>query len=577
MSDFSGTYAYWGPPGTGKTFTLAAQTNKIVSRSEQRADNTGPVVVCSLTRAAAKEIADPRRGIRIPKWQIGTLHSHAYRMLGSPDIAETYLDEWNKEHPNLAISGGEKSKSDVDDLMTSTDWVSSQGGRGDQLSAEYNLNRTKMIDRSRWMQPVVIFAKCWEEWKKAHGLIDFTDMIEMGLAECDHAPGQPDVVIVDEAQDHGLCELALCRKWGKAAGQLILAGDPNQAIYTWRGADPSFMSGLPDDHIKVLSQSYRVPLCVRDISRKWLKMYLTDYKAAVYEPRKDETTGEVVEGELRRIPMSYRDSDELIRPIMRDVESGKSVMVAGTCGYMLQPLVAELRKRGIPFSNPWRRKRGDWNPLAGGRGVSMRDRIMAFLKRDEKSFPIVPGERTGARMWTGEELAQWASVMMSRVVVRHGGKTRLTRLANDKRYDIVSRDDLKEIFTDDALLILESLYDMHDSSRGGQTARLLEWFEAHIMPPKKKASRYPLALAKKRGVNVLTEEPKIYVGTIHSFKGAEADAVYVFPDLSPAGEQEWLSGLKKRDSVVRCFYVAMTRAREKLTFCGAAGGNAVPF
>ena len=93
---------------------------------------------------------------------------------------------------------------------------------------------------------------------------------------------------------------------------------------------------------------------------------------------------------------------------------------------------------------------------------------------------------------------------------------------------------------------------------------------------------YLIRLVDKRGLPALTTTPKLYVGTIHSFKGAEADVVFVFPDLSPQAGQSWVLGMQGRtatakDPIVRAFYVAMTRAREHLYLCQPSGtGLAVP-
>jgi superfamily I DNA/RNA helicase len=53
-------------------------------------------------------------------------------------------------------------------------------------------------------------------------------------------------------------------------------------------------------------------------------------------------------------------------------------------------------------------------------------------------------------------------------------------------------------------------------------------------------------------------------------KGGEADVVFLYPDVSWAGKQEWDAVGPRRDSVRRLFYVAMTRAREGLYLCGNA-------
>ena len=61
-------------------------------------------------------------------------------------------------------------------------------------------------------------------------------------------------------------------------------------------------------------------------------------------------------------------------------------MILATCSYILGPSLAILRKRGLPFSNRYRPKRGAWNPLApAGRGrVSGVERVLAFIEMFEQ-------------------------------------------------------------------------------------------------------------------------------------------------------------------------------------------------
>jgi hypothetical protein len=42
----------------------------------------------------------------------------------------------------------------------------------------------------------------------------------------------------------------------------------------------------------------------------------------------------------------------------------------------------------------------------------------------------------------------------------------------------------------------------------------------------------------------------VIVGTIHSVKGGEADVVFLFPDLSPAGDAAYQKHGPQRDSVI---------------------------
>jgi superfamily I DNA/RNA helicase len=70
-----------------------------------------------------------------------------------------------------------------------------------------------------------------------------------------------------------------------------------------------------------------------------------------------------------------------------------------------------------------------------------------------------------------------------------------------------------------------------------------------------------------RGPRALMESPRVVVGTIHSVKGGESDVVYLFPDISRAGDGQYQRTGAPRDSVVRLFYVGITRAKHTLWIC----------
>ena len=88
---------------------------------------------------------------------------------------------------------------------------------------------------------------------------------------------------------------------------------------------------------------------------------------------------------------------------------------------------------------------------------------------------------------------------------------------------------------------------------------------------KKTAAKFPLAIIKNRGPECLNETPRTFVGTVHSVKGAEADVVYLFPDISRAGMVEWQGSAEQKASVYRLFYLAMTRAKDTLVLAEPSG------
>ena len=357
-------YRIVGPPGTGKTSEVAKQVGAAVRAGKR-------VVVASLTRAAAAEAAG--RDMPIGRESVGTLHSFAYRALGARDIADSpkMLAEWNKEHPFDTLTGGRDMDSD------NLDTAPGEGG-GDERFNTMNLNRARMIPRSIWTLSVQQFADQWNDWKEDNDLLDFTDLIEQALDSVEEAPNSPDILFVDEAQDMDALEMALVRKWATAAGGLVTVGDPDQAIYKWRGADPKvfYESTIPEDHERVLSQSYRVPRDVWSQAMGWIGRDQTRRQVA-YEPRDEE-------GKVICRDATWKTPDSLLQDIEDALANGKSVMALASCSYMLRPLIAVLRQAGIPFHNPYRRNRGDWNPLGRARGkVSGSERLLAFTQMVE--------------------------------------------------------------------------------------------------------------------------------------------------------------------------------------------------
>src|SRR5207248_7746996 len=55
----------------------------------------------------------------------------------------------------------------------------------------------------------------------------------------------------------------------------------------------------------------------------------------------------------------HKYPEPLLGHAERFLAAGKTVMFLASCSYMLDPLKACLKKRALPFHNPYRRKRGD--------------------------------------------------------------------------------------------------------------------------------------------------------------------------------------------------------------------------
>jgi DNA helicase-2/ATP-dependent DNA helicase PcrA len=530
-------YRIFGPPGCGKTTNLTRQIRRAVERFGEAS-----VLVTSFSRAAALELAG--RELPISNDRIGTLHSHCYHALGCPEIAEAQVDEWNRRNPHLRVTPAKKQgKLDGEEAIEEE---SEDQYDGDRWLQQLNRFRGMMLPRESWPAALREFAVKWEAYKASLGLVDFCDLIETALHDLPVAPKNPSVIFADEAQDLNRMQLTLIRKWGERARYFILAADDDQTIFSWCGATPDAILDpeIPEDHKIILKQSYRVPAAVHREANRLIRQ-VTRRQEKVYLPRPEE-------GACERLSRGGYKSPEygILKTAVEQLEQGRSVMFLASCAYMLQPVIAVLRKTGIPFHNPYRKSNGFWNPLRLSRKGSSANRVLALLVAH-------PDYGEGHRPWTQGDLKLWVECLASKGILKPGVKTRLDEASPDTAVTIETLDALFEPSA------LESLLEAFE----GNHKELLTWWRRRVTASFHCRVQFPIEVAMAGGPRTLEKHPKVIVGTIHSVKGGEVDAVFLFPDLSQAGDAAYQRSGPTRDTVIRLFYVGMTRAREALYVC----------
>jgi len=544
MSDYKETRIF-GPPGTGKTTSLSG-----LIATACRDVGSEAVLVSSFTKAAARELVG--RQLPLNDDQVGTLHALCFRALDRPKlVTSALLKDWNAEHPTKSFGG---IGTDVDDPYGN--FESDDAGQGDELLQELNRLRGLQVDESMWPIRVQSFAEDWKDFKSNTWTMDFTDLIERCVDERAAIPHAARVLFLDEVQDFSPLELSLARWWGSQCDQLYLAGDDDQCLYRFKGATPdAFLSpALPADQVRILGQSYRVPRAVHAAAVRWVEQIETRMPK-LYQPR-------AFEGAVEQIPMDYQYPLWIKTRLNEWIDQGKTVAFLASCSYLLEPLKKQLREWGMPFHNPYRLKRGDWNPLGHKtfRGTEAKatclssDRILAYKR------PSLPPEHRLAGWWTYRDLWDWAGILEAEGLFRHGAKTEMRRKAEHQETGglAVEADDLDKWICDP---------DAAEKATAGD----LDWYRSKFLKSHERPMEYACRILEQRGVGGLEQRPNVIIGTIHSVKGGEADVVVLFPDLSAAGFREWSTPGEARDSVRRCFYVGMTRAKEELYWAQPVG------
>jgi len=247
-----------GPPGTGKTRTLL----KLVEDYLNKGTPPNRIGYFAFTKKAANEAlsrAMLKFGLDeddLPYFR--TLHSLAFRSLGIS--RNRVMKKFHYQDLGKKLGFSVDYASYQDDFggyfSSNSDYlnlISLAKVRGITVEEQFDLNEHDSdIERDK----LKIIANELETYKKEIGLVDFTDMIQKFI-EKDVAPSF-DVIFIDEAQDLSFLQWKMVKQIWEKTKQVYIAGDDDQAIFRWAGADIDSFIALPGKTI-VLDQSHRVP------------------------------------------------------------------------------------------------------------------------------------------------------------------------------------------------------------------------------------------------------------------------------------------------------------------------------
>jgi len=169
--------------------------------------------------------------------------------------------------------------------------------------------------------------------------MDFDDQIFMPIYYKWKIPAY-DWVFVDEAQDLSPTQIALV---ATAGARIVAVGDDRQAIYGFRGADPTAINNIInalDAHVMPLNVCYRCPSSILDEARKIVPDIEDAPGCKVGEVRHARKL-EAVDGDY----VLCRTTAPLVQACLKMIAVGKKATVKGRA--IGQSLVALMKKVGM--------------------------------------------------------------------------------------------------------------------------------------------------------------------------------------------------------------------------------------
>jgi len=377
-------YKVIGPPGTGKTKTLLDQVDKYLAKGIP----LNRIGYFAFTRKASEEAQDRflKKNKELSRKDIKyfqTLHSLAFNNLGLSE--DNVMDELHYkaigETSGIQIKYASYEKNAWNGIFSS--------------NSEYlnliNLARVKRIDTLHQFDLNEHLSKVERNkleaidieivaYKKLYGLIDFTDMLEQFL-EKGTVTNKLDVIFVDEAQDLSKIQWDMLEKLEKDNdADMYVAGDDDQAIFGWAGADVK--SFIKWESIEIpLTQSKRVPSEIQKaalsiINR--LEEYRLDKK---YFPKKEK--GQIL---------------EVVRIEDIDMSKGSWLILART-KTLLKEIPKILKQKGLFYKAvDGKNSMGknlyedieNWNKMKEGKHVPeiIEQRVLERIKDNKPNFKL---------------------------------------------------------------------------------------------------------------------------------------------------------------------------------------------
>ena len=243
--------------GTGKTRAI---THRIAHGVATGVYAPSEVLAVTFTTRAAGEMRTRLRTLGAPGVQARTFHSAALRQLGYfwPGVHGTELPTLTESKLPMLALATRRQRVSVDqgtlrDLAAEVEWAKVSNVRPEEYAALAARRGRELTGLDAATVGRVFGA--YEDVKRGQGRMDMEDVLLLTaalLAEDERVAAQVrrqyKFFVVDEFQDVSPLQAALLDLWLGGRDELCVVGDPAQTIYSFAGANASFLRDFPKRH-----------------------------------------------------------------------------------------------------------------------------------------------------------------------------------------------------------------------------------------------------------------------------------------------------------------------------------------
>jgi len=281
-------------PGSGKTTTIIMRIGYLI---KVKGVDPARIKAVTFSRASANDMRE-RYNRYFPDLgpvQFSTIHSFAFEVvrehLRRQGIAYQIIEGGLEEDADGSEAMPMNKKLILRRLFKSIVRDNVTDDQMDELMTYISYIKNKMIPPEQWPSVKVGVPEAerilreYESFKRSgHNklLLDYDDMLTIAeqVLEADERllrryQQRYDYMLTDESQDTSLVQHAIIGKLVRAHGNLCVVADDDQSIYSWRGAEPSYLLHFRDTYpnagILYMEQNYRSTKAIVNVANQFIK------------------------------------------------------------------------------------------------------------------------------------------------------------------------------------------------------------------------------------------------------------------------------------------------------------------
>ena len=571
--------------GSGKTRMI---TYRILHMLEEGVDEKN-ILALTFTNKAAKEMSDRIRAlIGKPLKDLTATTFHSFGL----GILKQYIQHLGY-HNDFTLYDTNDNEALIKNCIVSCGYQIPDYNIRSLLSLFSNLKtgREKMINAEG------AIAEIYKEWlltQKAYNVVDFDDLILLPIKLFEAKPwilekvqDRYRYIMVDEFQDTSLLQYRLVSMIASKYRNIAVVGDDDQSIYSWRGANYeniiNFEKDFPERKEFKLERNYRSTgniltaanaLIVHNQERKAKKLWTEEESGSAISIKRHKTS----ESEAYWIAGEIKSNMRI-----RDLQYGDIGVLVRT-----NSLISELENVFTEMNIPVR--------ISGGQSFFDRREIRDMLcylkvlqnKHDDVSLlRIINTPRRGIGRTTIEKLRKYADdnviPLYQAIEEMSGEKSDLSEktkgnlksfMSKLKSWESMSSSSPESIIS---RIVSDTGYQSMLNEEFPDSPKSVEYRMEGIETLEKRIKRYlelnPDTVLKDylNAVSIVGDEKeddgkKVNLMTMHASKGLEFKIVYlagIEDDIIPSS-RALEENARNIDEERRLFYVAITRARERL-------------